>query len=48
VAQVLGIGNGAPITQQLRKLAREREPYRALRNEVASIADERKRNRHRR
>jgi hypothetical protein len=39
-AQVLGIGTGAPISQQLRKLARELESNRVLCSQVNGIAEE--------
>jgi hypothetical protein len=45
VAQVLGIRNGAPISQQLRKLARELDSNRTLDKQVAGIADELRRRR---
>ena len=45
VADVLGIGTGAPISQQLRKLARALESNRALRRQVTAIADDLKRRR---
>ncbi len=40
VAQVLGIRNGASVSQQLRKLARELESSPALRNQVREMEDE--------
>jgi len=48
VADVLGIGTGAPISQQLRKLARALESNRVLRRQVTAIADDVKRRRDKR
>ncbi len=40
VADVLGIGTGSPISQQLRKLTGELESNRALQEQVSAIAAE--------
>lgn len=40
VAQVLGIGNGACVSRHLRRLARELESDRVLRNQVRGMEDE--------
>jgi len=45
VAEVLGISTGAPISQQLRKLACTVESNRVLRRQVTAIADDLKRRR---
>jgi REP element-mobilizing transposase RayT len=45
VAEVLHIRTGAPISQQLRKLARELQSNRPLRNQVTEIAEELKQRR---
>jgi len=40
VAQILGSGNGAPISQQLRRLAGELQTNAILRKQVTQMAEE--------